>query len=76
MQKVKLVWDFFGPESKNTAQHHLIHLSEFSKDKSVNFYDSGTDSESENNFFSFIVIDFSNLDLIKKMLKPNRAFKA
>ena len=38
MQKVKLVWDFFGPDSKNTAQHHLIHLSEFSKDKSVNFY--------------------------------------
>ena len=76
MRRVKLLWDFFGPDSKKIAEHHLVHLSDFSKNESISFHNSGIDFESENNYYSFITIDFSNLDVIKKKLKPNRAFKA
>src|SRR5690606_1132164 len=28
-KKLKLIWDFFGPDAKKTAEHHEIHLKEF-----------------------------------------------
>ena len=29
MRKLKLIWDFKGPDSEKTAAHHLIHLDEY-----------------------------------------------
>ena len=76
MQKVKLIWDFFGPDSKNIAKHHLIHLKEFSKSENILFHESNIDFESTNNHFSYIIVNFTSLDFIKDRLKPNRAFKS
>ncbi len=28
-RKIKLIWDFRGPASAKTAEHHEIHLKEF-----------------------------------------------
>ena len=28
-RKIKLIWDFRGPVSAKTAEHHEIHLKEF-----------------------------------------------
>ena len=29
--KIKLIWDFRGPEALEIAKHHVIHLEEFAK---------------------------------------------
>ena len=29
MRKLKLIWDFRGPDALKIAQHHEIHLKEF-----------------------------------------------
>ena len=29
MRKLKLIWDFRGPNAKKTAEHHEIHLKQF-----------------------------------------------
>ena len=29
MRKLKLIWDFRGPVSQKTAEHHLVHLKEY-----------------------------------------------
>ena len=28
-RKIKLLWDFRGPDAKETAKHHTIHLKDF-----------------------------------------------
>ena len=30
MRKLKLIWDFRGPDALKTAEHHEIHLKEYS----------------------------------------------
>jgi hypothetical protein len=76
MENIKLIWDFFGPDSRKVSDHHLVHLQEFSKKENILFRSFGVEMESNNQFYSYIIINNSHLDLIKKRLKPNRAFKA
>ncbi len=32
---VAMLWDFFGPNAVQTAEHHLIHLNEFASNKNI-----------------------------------------
>jgi hypothetical protein len=32
---VAMLWDFFGPNAAQTAEHHLIHLNEFASNKNI-----------------------------------------
>ena len=40
MQKIKLLWDFRGPNAKKIANHHLKHLKDFFKVEDKKFIDS------------------------------------
>ena len=71
---VKLLWDFYGVDSKKTSEHHLVHLLEFVKSNDINLLDNGVTSTSIDQFSTFIVIEMKKLDIIKNNLKPNRAF--
>ena len=41
--KAKLVWNFSGEGALKTAQHHLIHLKEYSERKKVEVVEFGTE---------------------------------
>jgi len=71
---VKLLWDFYGVDSKKTSEHHLVHLLEFVKSNDIYLLDNGVISTSLDQFSTFIVIEMKKLDIIKNNLKPNRAF--
>ena len=73
MEKIKLIWDFWGPYSKNTAYHHEIHLKEFFKNEKKNLIESGVDRINEMHYAAFIIIPKKNLNEIKLILKPKRA---
>ena len=30
-KKLKLIWDFYGPDAIPTAKHHAIHLKQYAK---------------------------------------------
>ena len=75
MTNLKFVWEFFGPDSKKLAQHHLQHLNEFLKKENVNSFESGVSFESDNLSYSYTILDESLLGFIKASLKPHKAFR-
>ena len=72
MEKIKLIWDFRGPNGNNTAIHHELHLKEFFKIEKKKLIDSGTERLNEMYFIAYAIIDKKDLDEIKTILKPNR----
>ena len=72
MRKLKLIWDFRGPNGLKTAEHHEIHLKEFIKleklDVSITGYESLTDMHS----IAFLVVDEIDMKPIRDALKPHR----
>ena len=74
MQKIKLIWDFNGIDSKKTAQHFNIHLEEFLEKEEILFHTTGLDFVSDYHNIAYLVIDKQYIDKIKHALKPQRAF--
>ena len=72
MDRIKLIWDFWGPNSKNTAIHHEIHLKEFYKIKKKELIHSGTELINDSHCIAFAIIPKNDLNEIKLILKPNR----
>ncbi len=75
MKDLKFVWEFFGSDSEQLAQHHLNHLKEFLLKEEIMFSKIGATKESLNFSFSFVVLSSSYLEIIKSTLKPHKAFK-
>tara|TARA_B100000965_G_scaffold170335_1_gene142098 strand:+ start:700 stop:933 length:234 start_codon:yes stop_codon:yes gene_type:complete len=72
MDKVKLIWDFRGPNGKNTAIHHEKHLKEFFKSENKFCCDSGVETLNEMHSVAFAVIEKKDLEFIKSVLRPHR----
>lgn len=74
MRRIKLIWDFFGPDGHKTAIHHEEHLKEFIEMHQLSITDTGFEDETENHSHSFMIIDESQLLDVRDPLKPHRAF--
>ena len=72
MEKIKLIWDFRGPSSSQTAAHFKIHLLEFFASEKMLLIESGVESMNEFHHYTYAVIDRQNLEGIKSALKPTR----
>ena len=75
MASLRFVWEFFGPDSNQLANHHYIHLNEFFSKENISNINTGVEQESSNFSFSYVIIDDSYLELIKASLRPHKAFK-
>jgi len=73
-QKAKLIWKFSGPDALQTAEHHLIHLKEFSEMESVPFIGQGTEQNTTLSFNAFIVVDMKWVELLREKLKPTEGY--
>jgi len=71
-RKIKLIWDFRGPEALEIAKHHVIHLEEFAVKDSLFFYE--TDIEPINELYCIAYITVKEEDMIKyrDALMPHR----
>ncbi|MGB8705078.1 MAG: hypothetical protein WCD31_08620 [Gillisia sp.] len=73
-RKVKLIWDFRGPDSLHIAKHHEIHLQDFIKGKKIKDREiTGTEKISEMHSIAYWVIMESEIHSYKDILKPQRA---
>lgn len=72
MEKVKLIWDFRGPDANATAEHHIIHLKEFAEKENLVIIDYGIEPYSDLFQAAYIITEKSNLEVIKQALKPHR----
>lgn len=73
-RQIKLIWDFRGPASKRTAEHHEVHLREFIKNNDIQEYTiTGVEAHSEMHSLAFWVIPESKIPIYRDVLKPHRA---
>jgi hypothetical protein len=72
MRKIKLIWDFRGPDALKIAEHHAIHLKEFATKEGLNFYDAAARSYLDLYAIAFIIVDEKDMIVFRDALKPNR----
>ena len=72
MRKLKLIWDFRGPASLKTAQHHLVHLKEYIQLENLDIQITGVETLSDMHSLAFLVVDESAMKPIRDALKPHR----
>ena len=72
-RKIKLIWDFRGLDSKQTAIHHKIHLSEYATKEKLLIAKTGIEIINDNHFIAYLVVNESEVFKVRDALKPVRA---
>lgn len=71
-RKIKLIWDFRGPASAKTAEHHEVHLKEYIVIEKLEPNITGFEIIDEMYAFAFMVVTEENMILVRDALKPHR----
>jgi hypothetical protein len=72
MRKLKLIWDFRGPNASKIAEHHEIHLKEYIKIENANCTKTGFENLNHVHAIAFMIVDESDMKPIRDALKPHR----
>lgn len=72
MRRLKLIWDFRGPVSQKTAEHHLVHLKEYITINDLDITITGVETLSEMHSIAYLVVDEPEMKPIRDTLKPHR----
>ena len=71
-RKIKLIWDFRGPESLKTAEHHCIHLNEFTAIEKLAFDKIETQIITDFYAMAYIIVNEEDMITFRDALKPHR----
>lgn len=71
-RKIKLIWDFHGPEAERTAEHHALHLKEFIKTNNVSLNITGFEIVRQGYCMAFMVVKEEEMKPVRDALKPHR----
>lgn len=71
-RKIKLLWDFRGPDAKETAKHHTIHLKEFAIIENLNYHEIDIKENNPMLVSAFIIVDEKDMKIYRDALKPQR----
>ena len=71
-KKIKLLWDFRGPDALETAKHHTIHLKEFASIENLPCIEIGVTELNPMLCAAFIVVNESDMKVYRDALKPHR----
>ena len=71
-RQIKLIWDFHGPASAKTAEHHEIHLKEFIAIEKLPISITGFEIKNEMHAIAFIVVNDEQMIPMRDALKPHR----
>ena len=72
MRKLKLIWDFRGPDARKIAEHHEIHLKEYIKLEQLNISITGIENLTDIHTIAFLVVDEDKMKPVRDTLKPHR----
>ena len=73
MRKIKLIWEFKGEDSKQTAIHHEIHLKEFAHKENLALDITGTDKIGDSFYTAYLVVMEDVVFKVRDILMPLRA---
>lgn len=71
-RKIKLIWDFRGPASAKTAEHHEIHLKEYINIEKLPLNITGFQILDEMYAIAYMVVMEENMIGVRDALKPHR----
>ena len=71
-RKLKLIWDFFGPDALKIAEHHEIHLKEYIQLEKLDCDITGFKALNANQAIAFMVVDETDMIMVRDALKPRR----
>lgn len=71
-RKLKLIWDFRGPDSELTAKHHAVHLREFLKTEKLQLDICDYTEAGEEHYIAYLVVVESEMKPVRDELKPHR----
>ena len=71
-RQIKLIWDFRGPASAKTAEHHEIHLKEYIMSEKLEPNITGFEIQNEMLALAFMVVTEANMIMVRDSLKPHR----
>ena len=71
MKKIRLIWEFRGPDAHQTALHHEIHLKEFLQRENRPI-EVGVEKLSELFSIAFLVTTKDQMIPLRDALKPHR----
>ncbi len=72
MERVKMIWDFRGPNAQPIAEHHEIHLKEFISSEALKDIPTGTEAISEMHYTAYMIVTKNDVDYLRNRLKPHR----
>lgn len=72
MKKIKLIWDFRGPDAAKIAEHHEIHLKEYITLEKISLNITGFEVVNELHAIAFMVVTEDSMIAVRDALKPHR----
>lgn len=73
MRKIKLLWDFRGPDAKQIAEHHTIHLKEFVAIENLDSFGIAITEMNPMLCSAYIIVSEDQMKTFRDSLKPHRA---
>lgn len=71
-RKIKLIWDFRGPEALEIAKHHVIHLEEFALKDELFFFETNIEPVNELYCIAYITVKEEDMIKYRDALMPHR----
>ena len=71
-RKIKLIWDFRGPDALETAKHHTIHLKEFAAKEDLSYHEAEVKELNPMLSYAFITVNESEMIIYRDALQPHR----
>ncbi len=72
MRKLKLIWDFYGPDANKIAAHHEKHLKDYIQLEKVGTNITGVENLSDIHALAFLVVHEDQMKRVRDALKPHR----
>jgi len=72
-RKIKLIWDFNGPDAEGIAKHHAIHLNDFKiAENDDTIIECSFEKIDDNHFIAFLITHHSEMIRLRDKLQPKR----
>ncbi len=71
-RKLKLIWDFRGPDAERIAEHHAIHLKEYLQKNAISPAITGIEAIAPNHHIAYLVVEEGLMPQVRDALKPHR----
>ena len=72
MRKLKLIWDFRGPDAFKIAEHHEKHLKGYIAFEKTNLNITGFEQLNDLHSIAYMVVTEDEMKPIRDALKPHR----